>query len=65
MSKPKLCSYVVDHDDEQEVELTCGEPADFECNGEYYCHQCAHDWLDELEPGHVHEVSALRKEPSE
>lgn len=63
MSDAKRCQAVVDQD-EDELDLECGEPAEFECCGEYLCHQCAHDWLDELEPGFVHEVSALAKEPA-
>lgn len=50
MNNATLCSYVVDYDEVNGVDISCGEPATFECCGEYYCHQCAHDWLDELEP---------------
>jgi hypothetical protein len=64
VSDPKTCSAVVDYDEERECDLTCGEPAEFECCGEYLCRQCAHDWLDEIEPGFVHEVSFLATEPA-
>jgi hypothetical protein len=62
VSEPKPCAYAVDVD-EHDAEVKCGEAAEFECCGEYYCSEHAHDWLDELEPGFVHEVSALAKEP--
>lgn len=53
----KTCTYVVDYDEEAGHELTCGEPVETWCNDECYCHQHAHDWLDELEPGRWHEVA--------
>ena len=58
MSDARRCQAIVDHD--EEFDVTCNEPAAFVRCGECLCHQCAHDWLDELEPnGVVHEVSAL------
>lgn len=60
------CTAVVDYDENGGHEITCGEPAEFECCGEPRCHQCAHDWLDDLEPDqHLHEVRALRETPAQ
>lgn len=65
MAEQKTCTYAVDYDETTEVEIVCGEPAAFEFCGEPYCEQCAHDRLDELEPGHTHEVIVLRRDVSD
>lgn len=57
----KRCQVVIDDDDGEDI--VCNADASFECCGEYRCNQCAHDWIDELEPGLVHEISALTEKP--
>ena len=57
------CTAIVDYEENADIE--CGAPAEFMCCGEPRCAQCAHDWLDELEPSVIHTVSALWEAPTD
>ncbi len=56
------CAAIIDTT-EDEHDLECGDPAVFECCGEPRCVQCAHDWLDDLKPGHEHTIRVIETEP--
>lgn len=64
MTPEVLCAAVVDYDETEGCDLTCGEEAVFMCCDEPRCDQCAHDWLDELEAGHEHTIRVIAPTPT-